>query len=154
MYATRSSCSAAQGPESAHIANVKKIARQTNNKQVFFTLMKHHAKESMLQNMRERMIELRISGLPGDPGPAAGGDDAAAWVDSAIMDAAASAERHSSRNDSLACELGWRYPHIRALMTRRGLNKGYYTRIRVRATTPALHRMQNDSEYGMHHRMP
>ena len=126
----------AQGPESAHIANVKKIARQTNNKQVFLTLMKHHAKESMLQNMQERMIELRMAGLPGDealPQTAAGGADAAALLDSAMQDAADRAERHSSRNESLACELGWRYPHLMALMTRRGLNKGYYTRIRVRA---------------------
>ena len=126
----------AQWPESAHIPNLKAIARQTNNKQDFLTILRFHAKSGILQSMREGLFELHARGqLQADAGGGGGMDEG--HSDSSGDEAAEAAERHSSRNENIACELGWRYPHFNALMTRNGLDKDYYTPGRVMGGAPS-----------------
>jgi len=89
-----------QGPEHCHIDFCKRIAKCTNNKDVFLTLMKYHVREGHLQYLEHLYSDL--------------GDE----IDHEKPDTM-KAESWLAKNDSISCELGIRYPVLQSILSGR-----------------------------------
>jgi hypothetical protein len=96
-----------QGPEHAHIDIIKSVAHLTNNKEVFLCILRYHCRRELLQQY-EQMLEDMI-------GP---GEARAIQLDRTRMEQALT----GNRNFSISCELGVRYPSLRAMMNRADLH--------------------------------
>ena len=99
-----------QGPEHAHIDLIKSVAHLTNNKDVFLCILRYHCRRGLVQQY-EQMLEDLLDGNED-----AGGESASRPValDRDKMQQALS----SDRNFSVSCELGVRYPVLKALLNR------------------------------------
>jgi len=96
-----------QGPEHAHIDIIKSVAHLTNNKDVFLCILRYHCRRGLLQQY-EQMLEDMV-------GP---GEARAIQLDRTRMEQALTGDR----NFSISCELGVRYPSLRAMMNRADLH--------------------------------
>jgi hypothetical protein len=96
-----------QGPEHAHIDIIKSVAHLTNNKDVFLCILRYHCRRGLLQQY-EQMLEDMV-------GP---GEARAIQLDRTRMEQALTGDR----NFSISCELGVRYPSLRAMMNRTDLH--------------------------------
>jgi hypothetical protein len=96
-----------QGPEHAHIDIIKSVAHLTNNKDVFLCILRYHCRRGLLQQY-EQMLEDMV-------GP---GEAHAIQLDRTRMEQALTGDR----NFSISCELGVRYPSLRAMMNRTDLH--------------------------------
>ena len=88
-----------QGPEHGHIDNCKKLANCTNNKDVYLTVLRAHAREGHLQYLRS--LEADLADAEQDEG-----DDAGESVPASSID---------KEGEAGACELGIRYPTLQSL---------------------------------------
>ena len=88
-----------QGPEHGHIDNCKKLANCTNNKDVYLTVLRAHAREGHLQYLRS--LEADLADAEQDEG-----DDADESVPASSID---------KEGEAGACELGIRYPTLQSL---------------------------------------
>ena len=89
-----------QGPEHCHIDFCKKVAKCTNNKDVFLTLLKYHVQEGHLQYLERLYCDLA--------------DEGAMDVSAAVQ-----ADRFQARNDTVSRELGISYPVLQSIMSGR-----------------------------------
>jgi hypothetical protein len=96
-----------QGPEHAHIDIIKSVAHRTNNKDVFLCILRYHCRRGLLQQY-EQMLEDMV-------GP---GEARAIQLDRTRMAQALTGDRIFS----ISCELGVRYPSLRAMMNRADLH--------------------------------
>ena len=96
-----------QGPEHVHIDIIKSVAHLTNNKDVFLCILRYHCRRGLLQQY-EQMLEDMI--VPGEA--------RAIQLDRTRMEQALTGDR----NFSISCELGVRYPSLRAMMNRTDLH--------------------------------
>ena len=86
-----------QGPEHCHIDFCKKVAKCTNNKDVFLMLLKFHVREGHLQ-----YLECLYSDL----------------ADGDVSDKAVKRlEIYQALHDAVSCELGIRYPVLQSIMS-------------------------------------
>jgi hypothetical protein len=92
-----------QGPEHCHIDFVKKIAHCTNNKEVFFTILRYHVREGHLQYLQKLLAD-----LTGEEN-----DDSEAQP--AVMEQMQSEREQAARNDSISCDLGLRCPLLQSI---------------------------------------
>ena len=88
-----------QGPEHGHIDNCKKLANCTNNKDVYLTVLRAHAREGHLQYLRS--LEADLADAEQDEG-----DDAGESVPASSID---------KEGEAGACELGIRYPTLQSI---------------------------------------
>ncbi len=91
-----------QGPVHCHIDFCKKVAKCTNNKDVFLCILRHHVREGHLQDLKKLQADF------------AGEDDS-----EEVVSPTRAAEDWLARNDSISCELGIRYPVLQAILSRR-----------------------------------
>ena len=91
-------------PEHCHIDFIKKIAHCTNNKEVFFTILRYHVREGHLQYLLKLRTDL------------CGKDDEAG--DDTIQRLEAE-KKKSQKNDSISCDLGLRYPLVQSIFAGR-----------------------------------
>ena len=98
-----------QGPEHAHIDLIKSIAHLTNNKDVFLCILRYHCRRGLVQQY-EQMLEDMLDENAGD--------DRKLAVDQEKIEQALT----SDRNFSIACELGVRYPTLKAMLSRGDLH--------------------------------
>ena len=89
-----------QGPEHCHIDFCKKVAKCTNKKDVFLTLLKYHVREGHLQYLEGLYSDLT--------------DEGAMDVSAAVQ-----ADRFQARNYAVSCELGIRYPILQSIISGR-----------------------------------
>ena len=89
-----------QGPEHCHIDFCEKVAKYTNNKDVFLTLLKYHVREGHLQ-----FFQLWYSDL---------GDEDAIDVSAEVK-----AHTYQARNDAVSCELSISYPVLQSISSAR-----------------------------------
>ena len=98
-----------QGPEHAHIDLITSVAHLTNNKDVFLCILCYHCHRGLVQRY-ERMLEDMI-------------DDSSAGSRPMEMDQEKMEKALTSdRNFSISCELGVRYPNLRAMLNREDLH--------------------------------
>jgi hypothetical protein len=88
-----------QGPEHGHIDNCKKLANCTNNKEVYLTVLRAHAREGHLQYLKALEADL-ADAAPED------GDGAEESVSAATVD---------NECEAVSCELGIRYPTLQSI---------------------------------------
>ena len=88
-----------QGPEHGHIDNCKKLENCTNNKDVYLTVLRAHAREGHLQYLRS--LEADLADAEQDEG-----DDAVESVPASSID---------KEGEAGACELGIRYPTLQSI---------------------------------------
>jgi hypothetical protein len=98
-----------QGPEHAHIELIKSIAHLTNNKNVFLCILRYHCRRGLVQQY-EQMLEDMLDNNEGDARKMA--------IDQEKIQQALSGDR----NFSIACELGVRYPTLKAMLSREDLH--------------------------------
>ena len=96
-----------QGPEHAHIDIIKSVAHLTNNKDVFLCILRYHCRRGLLQQY-EQLLEDMV-------GP---GEARAIQMERTRMEKALTGDR----NFSISCELGVRYPSLRAMINREDLH--------------------------------
>ena len=96
-----------QGPEHAHIDIIKSVAHLTNNKDVFLCILRYHCRRGLLQQY-EQLLEDMV-------GP---GEAREIQMERTRMEKALTGDR----NFSIACELGVRYPSLRAMINREDLH--------------------------------
>jgi hypothetical protein len=96
-----------QGPEHAHIDIIKSVAHLTNNKDVFLCILRYHCRRGLLQQY-EQLLEDMV-------GP---GEARDLQLDRTRMAKALTGDR----NFSISCELGVRYPTLRAMINREDLH--------------------------------
>lgn len=88
-----------QGPEHCHIDFLKKLAKCTNNKEVFLCIIRWHVRAGHLQYLRSL-------------------DAAAAEVEAETEEGAARSRIDAlSLKEDLPCELGIRYPTLQAILS-------------------------------------
>ena len=92
-----------QGPEHAHIDIIKNIAHLTNNKDVFLCILRYHCRRGLVQQY-EKMLEDMID-VPESQTVTSDHDKISAVL-------------NEDRNFSIACELGVRYPTLKAMLNR------------------------------------
>jgi hypothetical protein len=97
-----------QGPEHAHIDIIKNVAHLTNNKDVFLCILRYHCRRGFVQQY-EQMLEDLIDEGAGSQKVDLDHDKIASVL-------------NGDRNFSVACELGVRYPTLRAMLNRADLN--------------------------------
>jgi hypothetical protein len=88
-----------QGPEHGHIDNCKKLANCTNNKEVYLTVLRAHAREGHLQYLRS--LEADLADAAQEDGDGADEPVSAATVDNECK--------------ATACDLGIRYPTLQSI---------------------------------------
>ncbi len=88
-----------QGPEHGHIDNCKKLENCTNNKDVYLTALRAHAREGHLQYLRS--LEADLADAEQDEG-----DDAVESVPASSID---------KEGEAGACELRIRYPTLQSI---------------------------------------
>ncbi len=111
-----------QGPEHAHIDIIKSVAHLTNNKDVFFYILRYHCRRGLLQQY-EQLLEDMV-------GP---GEASRLQSDRSRMEKALTGDR----NFSISCELGVRYLSLRAMMNRDDLH--LHTSVRFHFNGYAYH---------------
>ena len=89
-----------QGPEHCHIEFCKALAHCTNNKDIFLTILRWHARAAHLQYLRNLEVDLADAEAE-DDGPAS---------------ASVVARLEAEKNDAISCELGIRYPTLQSIM--------------------------------------
>jgi hypothetical protein len=89
-----------QGPEHCHIEFCKALAHCTNNKDIFLTILRWHARAAHLQYLRNLEVDLA---------------DAEAEDDGSAS-ASVVARLEAEKNDAISCELGIRYPTLQSIM--------------------------------------
>ena len=92
-----------QGPEHGHIDNCKRLANCTNNKEVYLTVLRAHAREGHLQYLRSLEADLADAAQ----------DDACGDVAEESESVAASTI--DKECEAGACELGIRYPTLQSI---------------------------------------
>ena len=106
-WAENTSC---QGPEHAHIELIKSVAHLTNNKDVFLCILRFHCRCGLIQQYQQILADqLEAADCP-TTGTIA--------VDSLKIQQALEGDR----NFSIACELGLRYPTLKAMLNREYLH--------------------------------
>ena len=98
-----------QGPEHCHIDFCKRIAKCTNNKDVFLTLMKYHVREGHLQYLDCLYSDLADENEHEKPEQL----KCESWL---------------AKNDAISCELGIRYPVLQSILSGRNHQS---TKVRV-----------------------
>jgi hypothetical protein len=98
-----------QGPEHAHIDLIKSIAHLTNNKDVFLCILRYHCRRGLVQQYEQLLEDMLDENA---------GDDRKLAVDQEKIEQALT----SDRNFSIACELGVRYPTLKAMLSRGDLH--------------------------------
>jgi hypothetical protein len=105
-----------KGPEHAHIDLIKNVAHLTNNKDVFLCILRYHCRRGFVQQY-EQMLEDMLD--QGDSQPA-GASQVSRKID--LDHEKIASVLNGDRNVSVACELGVRYPTLRAMLNRGDLN--------------------------------
>jgi len=90
-----------QGPEHCHIDFCKRLARCTNNQDVFLCIMRWHVRAGHLQYLRS----LDVDAVDGEDG-----DGYAASLEGFQVN-------KGLNNNALPCELGIRYPTLQGIMS-------------------------------------
>jgi hypothetical protein len=103
-----------QGPEHAHIDLIKSVAHLTNNKDVFLCILRYHCRRGLVQQY-EQMLEDMLDGNEEAAGESVSRPVA---IDLDKMQQALS----SDRNFSVSCELGVRYPVLKAVLNREDMH--------------------------------
>ena len=98
-----------QGPEPAHIDLIKSIAHLTNNKDVFLCILRYHCRRGLVQQY-EQMLEDMLDVNESDARKLALNHDK---IEQALT---------GDRNFSISCELGVRYPMLKAMLHREDLH--------------------------------
>ena len=98
-----------QGPEHAHIDLIKSIAHLTNNKDVFLCILRYHCRRGLVQQY-EQMLEDMLDVNESDARKLAINHDK---IEQALT---------GDRNFSISCELGVRYPMLKAMLNREDLH--------------------------------
>lgn len=106
-WAENTSC---QGPEHAHIELIKSVAHLTNNKDVFLCILRFHCRCGLVQQYQQMLADLLEAADCPTTGTIA--------VDSLKIQQALEGDR----NFSIACELGLRYPTLKAMLNREDLH--------------------------------
>ena len=106
-WAENTSC---QGPEHAHIELIKSVAHLTNNKDVFLCILRFHCRCGLVQQYQQMLADLLEAADCATAGTIA--------VDSLKIQQALEGDR----NFSIACELGLRYPTLKAMLNREDLH--------------------------------
>ena len=88
-----------QGPEHGHIDNCKKLENCTNNKDVYLTVLRAHAREGHLQYLRS--LEADLADAEQEEGE--------------VAEESASASTVDKECEAGACELGIRYPTLQSI---------------------------------------
>jgi hypothetical protein len=97
-----------QGPEHVHIDLIKTVAHLTNNKDVLLCILCYHCIRGFVQQY-EQMLEDMVDKGAGSKKVALDQDKIASVL-------------NGDRNFSVACELGVRYPTLRAMLNHGDLN--------------------------------
>jgi hypothetical protein len=98
-----------QGPEHAHIDLINSVAHLTNNKDVFLCILRYHCRRGLVQQngqMLEDMFDVNES------------DARTLAIDHDKIEQALTGDR----NFSIPCELGVRYPMLKAMLNREDLH--------------------------------
>ena len=98
-----------QGPEHAHIDLIKSVAHLTNNKDVFLCILRYHCRRGLVQQY-EQMLEDMLD------------DNNYASRPLELDQAKIEQSLTSDRNFSISCELGVRYPTLKAMLNRDDLH--------------------------------
>ena len=98
-----------QGPEHAHIDLIKSVAHLTNNKDVFLCILRYHCRRGLVQQY-EQMLEDMLDVNQSDARKLAIDHDK---IEQALT---------GDRNFSISCELGVRYPMLKAMLNREELH--------------------------------
>jgi hypothetical protein len=98
-----------QGPEHAHIDLIKSVAHLTNNKEVFLCILRYHCRRGLVQQY-EQMLEDMLDANNCDSRPVE--------LDQTKIEQALNGDR----NFSISCELGVRYPTLKAMINRADLH--------------------------------
>ena len=98
-----------QGPEHAHIDLIKSVAHLTNNKDVFLCILRYHCRRGLVQQY-EQMLEDMIDDTRTESRPIEMEMDK---IEKAL---------NGDRNFSISCELGLRYPALKAMLNREDLH--------------------------------
>ena len=106
-WAENTSC---QGPEHAHIELIKSVAHLTNNKDVFLCILRFHCRCGLVQQYQQMLADLLEAADCPTTGTIA--------VDSLKIRQALEGDR----NFSISCELGLRYPTLKAMLSREDLH--------------------------------
>ena len=106
-WAENTSC---QGPEHAHIELIKSVAHLTNNKDVFLCILRFHCRCGLVQQYQQMLADLLEAADCPTTGTIA--------VDSSKIQQALEGDR----NFSISCELGLRYPTLKAMLNRQDLH--------------------------------
>jgi hypothetical protein len=99
-----------QGPEHAHIDIIKTIAHLTNNKDVFLCILRYHCRRGFIQQYEQMLEDMVEDGDTSGPQTIELDHDKIAAV------------LNEDRNFSISCELGLRYPTLKAMINRADLN--------------------------------
>jgi hypothetical protein len=97
------------GPEHCHIPFLKKVARCTNNKDMFLTIIRYHARLGYLNYLA--MLQDDLADAKREEADGSESDDELDAVQSKIRGAA-------DIEDTTSCELGFRYPLLKAIIAR------------------------------------
>ena len=111
-----------QGPEHAHIDLIKSVAHLTNNKDVFLCILRYHCRRGLVQQY-EQMLEDMLDVKDGDARKLAMEQDK---IEKALS---------GDRNFSISCELGVRFPTLKAILNRQNL----HIRASVRTSVPGIY---------------
>jgi hypothetical protein len=105
-----------QGPEHAHIDLIKNVAdlRVTNNKDVFLFILSYHCRQGFSQQYKQMLEDMF------DQGASQGASQVSRKLD--LDHEKFASVLNGDRNFSVACELGVRYPTLRAVLNRGDLN--------------------------------
>jgi hypothetical protein len=122
-WSEKTSC---QGPEHAHIDLIKNVAHLTNNKDVFLCILRYHCRRGFIQQY-EQMLENVL-----DQGASQGEGQVSRKLD--LDHEKIASVLNGDRNFSIACELGVRYPTLRAMLNSEDLN----LRIAVSSSSPGI----------------
>ena len=104
----------AQGPEHAHIELMKNIGDLTNNKDVFWCLMKFHAREMFVRDVHRQIQSIVSSESDNVRFQAQATESWETYFENEI--------KTKKRNENLPCELGIRYPILYAAQNRSKLH--------------------------------
>ena len=99
-----------QGPEHAHIDIIKTVAHLTNNKDVFLCILRYHCRRGFIQQYEQMLEDMVEDGDTSGPQTIELDHDKIAAV------------LNEDRNFSISCELGLRYPTLKAMINRADLN--------------------------------
>jgi hypothetical protein len=99
-----------QGPEHAHIELIKSVAHLTNNKEVFLCILRYHCRHGLIQQYEQMLEDM----LDHDNDYASRPLE----LDQAKIEQALT----SDRNFSISCEIGVRYPTLKAMLNRDDLH--------------------------------